>query len=69
MTMPDATTLTIIQLALSAGILLLLISVAASLRQIYAQLAKLDFTLNWWRRDWSMINSEELERKQAPRRF
>jgi hypothetical protein len=67
--MPDATTLTIIQLALSAGILLLLISVATSLRQVYAQLAKLDFTLNWWRRDWSMINSEKLERKQAPRRF
>jgi hypothetical protein len=69
MTMPDATTLTMIQLALSAGILLLLLSVAASLRQIYAQLAKLDFTLTWWRRDWNLINSEELERKQAPRRF
>jgi hypothetical protein len=40
MTMPDATTLTIIQLALSTGILLLLISVATSLRQVYAQLGK-----------------------------
>jgi hypothetical protein len=69
MTMLDPTTLTIIQLALSAGILLLLIFVAASLRQIYAQLAKLDFTLNWWRSDWNLINFEELERKQAPRRF
>jgi hypothetical protein len=69
MTMLNPTTLTIIQLALSAGILLLLIFVAASLRQIYAQLAKLDFTLNWWRSDWNLINFEELERRQAPRRF
>jgi hypothetical protein len=67
MTMPDATTLTIIQLTLSAGILLLLISVAASLRQIHAQLAKLGFTLSRWHRDWNLINAEELERKETPR--
>jgi hypothetical protein len=69
MMMPDATTLTIIQLTLSAGILLLLIFVAASLRQIHARLAKLDFRLNWWHRDWNLINAEELQRREVPPRF
>jgi hypothetical protein len=69
MTMPDTTTLTIIQLALSAGILLLLIFIAALVRNILMQLSNIDFTSKLWRRDWNLINAEELQRKEAPPRF
>jgi hypothetical protein len=64
-------TATLMQLVLSAGILLSLISIAVSLhgiRERLKSLNSLDGTFERWSRSWHLINDDDLKREETRER-